>query len=167
MPLSGVLAWPMGDSDLSIPSDEVRRWIMADAALGAFIRDFIERVVNRHDLEGIDQALDQMVSGDYVGTGSDWGRFASDFDSLRAFYHRQAIQRPDWHIDVHETIEVGEYVAVRALAAGKEALDDEGAPRQPPFPTAVEWLAVYHVVDGVILDSQVVTWLITSQARAV
>jgi hypothetical protein len=137
---------------------------MADGPLGAFVRDLIERVVNEHDLEAIDLALDQMVSRDYVGTGSDWHRLAPDFDALRAFYRRQATQRPDWRIDVQETIEVGEYVAVRALAGGKQALDDEGEPRQPPFPTAVEWLAVYHVVDRVILDSGVVTWLVTSQA---
>jgi hypothetical protein len=137
---------------------------MADGPLGQFIRDFIERVVNAHDLKAIDQALDQMVSPDYVGTGSDWRRLAPDFDALRAFYRRQATQRPDWRIDVQETVEVGEYVAVRALAGGKQALDDEGAPRQPPFPTAVEWLTVYHVMDRMIRDSQVVTWLVTSQA---
>jgi hypothetical protein len=120
--------------------------------------------VNAHDLEAIDRALDRMVSPDYVGTGSDWRRLAPNFDALREFYLRQAVQRPDWRIDVQDTIEVGEYVAVRALAGGQQTLDDQGAPRQPPFPTAVEWLTVYHVVDRVILDSQVVIWLVTSQA---
>ena len=111
---------------------------MADGQLGDFIRDFIERVVNAHGLKAIDQALDHMVSRDYVRTGSDWRGLAPDFAALRAIYHRQATQRPDWRIDVQESIEVGEYVAVRALAAGQKALDDDGAPRQPPLPTAVE-----------------------------
>lgn len=138
----------------------VQRWVMADGDLGAFVRDYIGRVVNEHDIA----AVDEMVSPHYRGTGDDWQRLAPDFDALRTFYTRQAAQRPDWRIDVQESIEVGEYVAVRALAGGQQAFDDDGAPRQPPFPTAVEWLTVYHVVDRMIVDSSVVAWSITSQA---
>jgi hypothetical protein len=112
---------------------------MANGPLGAFMRDFIERVVNEHDLNAIDEAVEEMVSLEYRGSGSEWLRLAPDFEALRAFYRRQATQRPDWRIDIQETIEVGEYVAVRALAGGKQALDDAGAPRKPPFPTAGEW----------------------------
>lgn len=133
---------------------------MAGDALGAFIRDYLRRVVNEHDLS----AVDEMVAPDYRGTGPEWQRLAPDFEALRGFYRRQAIQRPDWRIDIQESIEVGEYVAVRALASGKQAFDDGGAPRRPPFPTAVEWLAVYHVVDGRIVESRVVSSLVTSQA---
>jgi hypothetical protein len=117
-------------------------------------------VVNEHDVT----AVDEMVAPDYRGTGEDWQRLAPDFDALRSFYVRQAAQRPDWRIDIQETMEVGEYVAVRALASGQQAFDDDGAPRRPPFPIAVEWLTTYHVVDGKIRDSCVVTWLVTSQA---
>jgi SnoaL-like domain len=136
---------------------------MADGPLGDFIRDFIGRVVNAHDVGAIDQAVDQLVSPDYVGTGPEWHHLAPDFDALRAFYHRQAIQRPDWRIDIQETIEVGEYVAVRALAGGTQALDEDGAPR-PPFPTGVEWMSVTHVVDGKIVEGHVVTSVVTSHA---
>jgi hypothetical protein len=137
---------------------------MADGPLGALIRDFIEQVVNEHDLSAIDKALNEMVSPEYRGTGSEWQHLAPDFEALRAFYRRQAIQRPDWRIDIQETIEVGEYVAVRALAGGKLALDDDGEPRQPPFPTAGEWLSVNHMVNGKIIEGRVVAWVVTSQA---
>lgn len=33
------------------------------------MRDFIERVVNAHDLSAIDEAVNGMVSPDYRGTG--------------------------------------------------------------------------------------------------
>ena len=133
---------------------------MADGELGAFVRDYIRRVVNEHDIA----AVDELVSPDYRGTGSDWQRLAPDIDALRAFYARQAVQRPDWRIDIQETIEVGDYVAVRAVAGGEQAFDDDGAPRRPPFPTGAEWLAVFHVVEHRVLEGRVVTWAITSQA---
>jgi hypothetical protein len=137
---------------------------MADGPLGAFMRDFIERVVNQHDLTAIDNAVDERVSPDYRGTGSEWQHLAPDFEGLRAFYRRQATQRPDWRIDIQETMEVGEYVAIRALAGGTQALDDRGLPREPPFPTGVEWMSVNHIVDGKIVEGRVVTSVVTSQA---
>jgi hypothetical protein len=137
---------------------------MANGPLGAFMRDFIERVVNEHDLNAIDEAVEEMVSLEYRGSGSEWLRLAPDFEALRAFYRRQATQRPDWRIDIQETIEVGEYVAVRALAGGKQALDDAGAPRKPPFPTAGEWLSVNHIVNGKLIEGRVVAWVVTSRA---
>lgn len=133
---------------------------MADGTLGALISDYIMRVVNQHDLS----AVDEMVSPDYRGTGSEWQHLAPDFDALHEFYRRQAIQRPDWRIDVQESIEVGEYVAVRALASGKQAFAANGSPRRPPFPTEVEWLTVYHVVKDKIVESWVVSSVVTSQA---
>lgn len=84
------------------------------------MRGFIERGVNAHDLSAIDEAVNEMVSHDYRGTGTEWQRLAPDFEALRAFYRRQAIQRPDWRIEIHETTEVGDYVAVRAVA-GRQA----------------------------------------------
>ena len=133
---------------------------MAGGSLGAFIRHYVGRVVNEHDIS----VVDEMVSSDYRGTGSEWHLLAPDFEALREFYQRQATQRPDWRIDIQESIEVGEYVAVRALASGKQAFDDDGARRRPPFPTAVEWLTVYHVVEGRIVESRVVTSMVRSQA---
>lgn len=137
---------------------------MPDGPLGALIRDFIDRVVNRHDLRAIDDALADLVSPQYRGTGSVWQQWAPDFDSLREFYRRQAVQRPDWRIDIQETMEVGEYVAVRALAGGRLALDEDGAPQAPPFPTSGEWLSTYRVVDGRIVEANVLTFLVTSHS---
>ena len=88
---------------------------MVEGALGAFVRDYIRRVVNEHDIT----AVDEVVSPEHRGTGADGHRLAPDFDALRLFYLRQATQRPDWHIDIRETIEVADYVAVRALAGGR------------------------------------------------
>jgi len=151
---------PMSGPAMASGSAKVERWTMAGGALGTFIRDYIGRVVNEHDIS----AVDEMVSPDYRGTGPEWQRLAPDFEALRAFYQRQATQRPDWCIDIQESIEVGEYVAVRALASGKQAFDDDGARRRPPFPTEVEWLTVYHVVEGRIVESRVVTSVVRSQA---
>lgn len=133
---------------------------MADGALGSFIRDYLRRAVNEHDLT----AVDELVSPQYRGTGPEWQHLAPDFRALREFHRRQAAQRPDWRVDVQESIEVGEYVAVHALAGGRQALDEDGAPRQPPFPTSGEWLTVYHVVDGRIVEVRVVNWMVTSEA---
>ena len=82
---------------------------MPEAELGPFIRRFIQRVVNEHDVSGVDD----MVSPDYRGSGSEWQHLAPDFKTLREFYQRQAAQRPDWRIDIQETIELGEYVVAR------------------------------------------------------
>jgi hypothetical protein len=40
------------------------------------MRDFIERVVNEHDLNAIDEAVEEMVSLEYRGSGSEWLRLA-------------------------------------------------------------------------------------------
>ena len=133
---------------------------MPEAELGPFIRRFIQRVVNEHDVSGVDD----MVSPDYRGSGSEWQHLAPDFKTLREFYQRQAAQRPDWRIDIQETIELGENVVARAYAHGTEAFDDNGARRQPPFPTAVEWLAAYHVVGGKIHEGRVITWVVRSES---
>lgn len=135
---------------------------MQDGPLGKFICDFIEHVVNEHDLRAIDEALEHMVSRDYRGTGTVWQLWAPDFDQLRRFYRRQAVQRPDWRIEIQQTVEVGEYVAVRALAGGSLAFDEDGAPQKSPFPTAGEWLSIYRVVDGRIMEANVVAWVVTS-----
>lgn len=137
---------------------------MTDGPLGDFVREFIERVVNEHDLDAIDDALASMVSRDYRGTGSVWQEWAPDYDGLRSFYRRQAIQRPDWRIHIQETMEVGEHVAVRALAGGRLAFDEDGSPQLPPFPTAGEWLSVYRVVAGRIVAADVVSWVVTSSS---
>ncbi len=61
--------------------------------------------------------------------------------ALRAFYERQARDRPEWRIDVQETLEVGEWVAVRALAG-----DDD---------RRVEWLAAYRVSGGRVAEIRI------------
>jgi len=71
---------------------------MADGVLGDFVRTYIQRVVNERD----STAVDDMVSADYLGSGPVW---PSDRDGLRAIYQSQATPRPDWHIDVRETVE--------------------------------------------------------------
>ena len=120
---------------------------MTRAELGRFIRDYIERVVNQHDMS----AVDEMVSADFVGGGMGW---AENVEELRDFYSRQNRLRPDWHIDIQETVEVGEWVAVRALAGGQEAYNEDGSPQDPPFLTSVEWLTVYRVVDRTIVEAR-------------
>jgi hypothetical protein len=84
---------------------------MRHGPLDEFIRGYIERVVNQHDMS----AVDEMVSPGFTGGGYGW---ADNVDSLREFYERQNRLRPDWRIDIQETTEVGEWVAVRALAGG-------------------------------------------------
>lgn len=126
---------------------------MARAELGRFIREYIERVVNQCDMS----AVDDMVSEDFVGSGI--GGWAQDIEALRAFYSRQNRLRPDWHIDIQETVEVGEWVAVRALAGGREAYQEDGTPQPPPYVTSVEWLTAYRVVDDRIVEARVLTAL--------
>ena len=101
---------------------------------GGLVREYIDRAVNRGDLT----AVDELVDPAYRGSGHGW---PEDVDGLRAFYARQASERPDWRIDVRETIEVGEWVAVRATAGD--------AARQ------VEWLAAYRVVGGRITEIRI------------
>jgi hypothetical protein len=53
---------------------------------------------------------------------------ASTLPDLRSFYEWQAATRPDWHIDVQETIEVDDCVVVRAHAHGAISQDETGRP---------------------------------------
>jgi hypothetical protein len=100
--------------------------------LGAFVSSYLERVVNRQDLT----ALDEMVSPRYTGRGPEW---ATTIDELRRFYTDQILERPDWHIDIQETVEVGDSVVVRALAGGTVRLDGVAHRKR------LEWLAHYRV----------------------
>ena len=113
-----------------------------DGPLGTFIKSYIERVVNQRDLT----ALDDMVSSDYVGSGPDW---PTQIDELRQFYVDQMHDRPDWHIDVQGTVELGDSVVARAKASGTVAVD--GRPRRK----RLEWLAYYRVVDRRITEINV------------
>jgi hypothetical protein len=60
-------------------------------------------------------AIDEMVSPDHVGGGHGW---PETIEELGEFYARQRRTRPDWRIDIQETVQVGEWVAVRAFAGG-------------------------------------------------
>ena len=97
-----------------------------------------------------------MVSPDYVGGGDGW---AGNMEELREFYRRQNCTRPDWRIDIQETLEVGERVAVRACAGGQEADNEDGSPQSPPFLTSVEWLTTVRVVDRMIIEIRLVSWV--------
>jgi hypothetical protein len=124
--------------------------LMADLVLGELVRTYLQRVVSDRDLT----AFDDMVSADYLGSGPGW---PGDRDGLRAFYQSQATLRPDWHIDVRETVEVGEWVAVRAHAGGTVAHDKLGAGLQTPFLKAIDWLAVFRVVNGRIVETRLLS----------
>lgn len=123
---------------------------MGHGTLDEFIRTYIQRVVNQHDTS----AFDDMVSPSYSGGGHGW---AENIEALRAFYDRQHRLRPDWHIDVQGTTEVGEWVAVRAIAGGNEAYNEDGSPQSPPFLTSVEWLAIFRVVEGRITETRIIS----------
>lgn len=112
---------------------------MADGPLGRLIRVYIQRVINDRDLSGVDE----LVSRDYVGRGDGW---PTTFAALRQFYALQALERPDWHIDVQETLELAEIVVVRARAGGRVAVDGTSRRR------SVEWLALYRVQDALIRE---------------
>ena len=128
----------------------VRASGMRNGQLDRFIRDYIERVVNQHDIG----AVDEMVSPDYTGGGNGW---AENVEALREFYDRQNRTRPDWRIDIQETVEVGDWVAVRAYAGGNEAYDEDGPRRPPSYLTSVEWLSIFHVVNRRIVESRIVS----------
>lgn len=112
---------------------------MTDQALGRFVRAYLERVVNDRNLS----AVDELIAQDYRGSGEGWPQTVGE---LRAFYAEQARARPDWHIDVQETVELGEVVVVRARAGG--TVLDGGTPRVK----RLEWLASYRVRDGLIRE---------------
>jgi hypothetical protein len=125
---------------------------VATVDLDRFIREYIERVVNQHDMS----AVDEMVSPDYTGGGYGW---AENVAALREFYDRQNRARPDWRIDIQQTVEVGEWVAVRALAGGVEAYNEDGTRQSRPYVTAVEWLTIFHVVNSRIVEARVISVL--------
>ena len=60
--------------------------------MGAFVRAYLQRVVNERDVT----AMDTMVRPDYRGSGGDW---PADIASLREFYQGQARLRPDCVVD--------------------------------------------------------------------
>lgn len=118
---------------------------MTNGPLGEFVRVYLERVVNRRDVT----AVDDLVAAGYRGFGHGW---PADVDALRQFYVRQAEFRPDWRIEVQETMELGDVVAVRAYAGGSVSHDADGSPLTMPYRKAVEWLTVYRVRDGRITE---------------
>lgn len=58
--------------------------------------------------------------------------------------------RPDWRIEVQQTVELGDCVVVRALAGRTIAHDEYGSPKAAPSTQSVEWLAAYRVRDRLI-----------------
>ena len=107
-------------------------------------------MVNKHDMT----AVDDLVSPYYTGGGYGW---ADNIEAPREFYDRQHRTRPDWRIDIQQTTEVGEWIAVRALAGGDEAYNEDGSPQSPPYLTSVEWLTIFHVVEHKIVESRVIS----------
>jgi predicted SnoaL-like aldol condensation-catalyzing enzyme len=125
---------------------------VTDVELGQFYREYVERVVNQHDMS----AVDEMVSPNYMGAGHGW---PETIEALREFYRRQSRTRPDWRIDIQQTVAVGEWVAVRAFAGGQEAYNEDGSRQSPPFPTSVEWLSTIRVVEAKIAEIRIVSWV--------
>lgn len=111
---------------------------------GELVRRYLDRVVNQRDLT----AVDEMVSSDFRGSGPGW---PTTFDELRAFYEWQSRERPDWSIDVRESIEVGDSVVVRARAGG--TITEGGSSRR----AELEWLAHYRIVGGWIHEINVLS----------
>ena len=118
-----------------------------NGVLTGLARAYLERVVNRRDLA----AVDELVAPSYQGSGHGW---PEDLPALKAFYAWQARSRPDWHIDVQESVEVGDHVAVRAFAGGTIMAGDD-SPGAAPTVGAVEWLAVYRFEEDRIAEIQV------------
>lgn len=105
---------------------------------------YIERVVNRRD----HAAIDEMVAGDYRGSGQGW---PTTLGQLRQFYEDQVRDRPDWHIDVEVVVELGDSVVVRAHAQG--SVMGSGTLRR----TALDWLTHYRFRDGRITEINLLT----------
>ncbi len=118
------------------------------ASNSALVHGYLQRVVNQRDLT----AVDELVSSEYRGGGYGW---PADVESLREFYRWQSSARPDWNIEVQQTIEVAECVVVHAYAGGAIAVDERGAPLVAPRVGAVEWLAMYRVENDLIVEIQV------------
>lgn len=117
-------------------------------AASAFVLDYLDRVVNRHEVG----AVSDLVSAEYQGGGHGW---PSDLTALTEFYRWQVATRPDWHIEVQEAVEVGGCVVVRAYAGGKIEDHEQERPSTAPSQPAVEWLAMYRVEDERIMEIQV------------
>jgi hypothetical protein len=107
------------------------------------VQGYLQRVVNDHDVTGVDE----LVSADYRGSGHGWPVTRPE---LAAFYEWQCSTRPDWRIEVQDVVEVADWVVVRAHAGGTVTQDEQGRPLAAPRAGAVEWLAAYRVVEGLI-----------------
>jgi hypothetical protein len=118
---------------------------MTNQKLGQLIRTYIDRVVNRQDLT----AVDELVSLDYRGNGPDWT--ATTIEQLRQFYIDQYRDRPDWHIDVQETVELGDDVVVRAVAGGMVTIDGMNRRKR------LEWMTHYRLKDGLISETHILS----------
>ena len=112
---------------------------MIEISRSDFVRAYIDRVVNDRDIT----AVSELVATTYRGGGYEW---PADFDSLLAFYEWQQRARPDWRIDVRESLELGDSVVVRATAGG--TVETPSGPGRHD----VEWLTHYRVVDGKISE---------------
>ena len=91
-----------------------------------------------------------MVDRDYEGGGYGW---PADVASLRAFYAWQAESRPDWKIDVEQTVELGDCVVVRARGHGT-VVESEGIASSKTH-KSVEWMTAYRVRNGRIINIEV------------
>src|SRR3954451_9385171 len=118
--------------------------------IAEFVTAYLARVVNRRDVS----AVDDMVAPEYSGSGHGWPQTLTE---LRAFYDWQASTRPDWYIDVQETVAVGNCVVVRAEASGTVTEDERGRPLAAPAASHVEWLSAYWVSDDRIRQIQVLS----------
>jgi predicted SnoaL-like aldol condensation-catalyzing enzyme len=106
---------------------------MSDCA--QLVTAYIDRVVNRRDIT----AVEQLVSPSYTGSGPGW---PTTYEALRRFYLDQYRDRPDWHLDVVSTVELGQHVTVLANAGGNVLFDGEWRPRY------LTLLAHYRVTEG-------------------
>lgn len=110
--------------------------------LGPVLLEYLDRVVNRQDISGVDD----LVSASYAGSGFGW---PADATALRRFYEEQYRDRPDWRIDVQEVVELGTSVVARALAGGRARAGAGWESRR------LEWLAHYRFHEGRIVEIHV------------
>ena len=132
--------------------------MMADGQLGTFVREFIECVVNSHDLNTIDRAVNEMVSPEVAwrhgaGRRGPSGVLPSAGHSAPGLAHRRSGDPGG-----------GRVRRDSCLGRGKLAFDQDGVPWQPGYPIAVEWLTVTRIVDGKAVEGRLVTWLVTARA---
>lgn len=123
----------------------------ADERVGATTRvvlDYLEDVINQRNVH----RLDHHVAADYRGHG-----FHPDRESLRSFLTWQAATAPDWRIDVQDVVAEGDRVAVRAEASGTRSEAEPGVPLDPPRARRFEWITIYRVGDGKIVEAWVVS----------